>query len=104
MHETIFTDEQRAAIARAWKASGLRQERYSAQHGIRPRTLRQWIKRWPRVQFGGEREARAIIEKAIAALTALLDSLDADPAHLLASPGQQKTQDQAVVEEPQAPG
>jgi len=103
MHETIFNDERRAAIARAWKASGLTQEKYSTKHGIRPRTLRQWLKRWPCAQFGVEREAKAIIEKSIAALTALLDSLDADPARLLAPPSQQEAQDRAVVEEPRAP-
>jgi transposase-like protein len=103
MHETIFNDERRAAIARGWKASGLTQEEYSAKHGIKPRTLRQWLKRWPCAQFAVERQAKAIIEKAIAALTALLGSLDADQAHLLAPPSRQEAQHRAVVEEPQAP-
>lgn len=100
MAETIFTNEQRAAIARAWPDSGLTQEQCSAQHGIKPRTLRQWLRRWPRVQYGVEREARAILEKAIAALKALLDSLAATPACLAASRTPEQLAAELVVEEP----
>jgi transposase-like protein len=91
----IFTDEQRAAIARAWCGSGLTQEQYSLQHGIKPRTLRSWLQRWPRVQSDGNEQAKAILEKAIASLKALLDSLDADVAYRPAELVQK-----AVVEEP----
>src|SRR5581483_7175066 len=99
MPETIFTDEQRAAIARSWRDSGLTQQQYSSQHGIKPRTLRLWMKRWPRAQYGAELEARAILEKAIAALKGLLDSLDAEVACQAASRAPQQLDADAVVEE-----
>ena len=43
---TSMTDNQRAAIARRWASSGMDQAEYARLHGIRPRTLREWIQRW----------------------------------------------------------
>jgi transposase-like protein len=78
-------DEARRRIARGWASTSLDQRTYAAQHGISARTLRQWVR-----QFGmtarPEARMREVVEKAIADLTALLASLDADAARREDSP------------------
>jgi transposase-like protein len=78
-------DEARRRIARGWASTSLDQRTYAAQHGISPRTLRQWVR-----QFGmtarPEVRVREVVERAIADLTALLASLDADVARREDSP------------------
>ncbi|WP_147446835.1 hypothetical protein [Corallococcus sp. CA047B] len=74
-----MNDEQRAAVARGWASSRMDQASYAQLHGIKPRTLRQWILRWaPKVP--SDVRALAIIEQAIRDLQSLQDAVKADMA------------------------
>lgn len=68
------TDDQRVAIARGWVTSQLSQKAYASAHQISARTLRSWVKQYcpPR---RADADALAIIEAAIAELTALRQRL-----------------------------
>jgi uncharacterized protein YjcR len=76
---TILNDEQRAAVARGWASSGMHQVSYAQFHGIKPRTLREWIQRWAPTASADVR-ALTIIEKAIRDLQALRDAVAVDVA------------------------
>ncbi|MCC6334287.1 MAG: hypothetical protein IT380_09905 [Myxococcales bacterium] len=39
-----FTDDDRRAIAVGWRSSGLSQNEYATQHGVKGRTLRLWLR------------------------------------------------------------
>ena len=72
-----MTDNQRAAVARGWASSRMDQASYVQLHGIKPRTLRQWILRWaPTVP--ADVRALTIIEQAISDLQALRDAASAN--------------------------
>lgn len=73
------TDTQRAAVARGWASSRMDQARYAQLHGIKPRTLRQWILRWAQTAPADVR-ALTIIEQAIRDLQALRDAVSANVA------------------------
>jgi|SRR5467141_1957157 len=73
-------DEDRSRIARAWRTSGMTQPAYSAAHGITDRTLRMWIARWASPCPSGTEGVRAVCERAIERLRALVDGLDQDSA------------------------
>ncbi len=79
MSKKHFDPGDRKAIARAWQSSALSQEQFSAEHGIRPRTLRAWVSRYAPAAPPTE-EARRIIGEAMSRLQAILESLDAGPA------------------------
>ncbi len=69
----------RRECALGWRSSGLSQREYAAKHGIQPRTLRCWIRRYaPTAPPVGE--ARRIVGEAISRLQAILESLDAAAA------------------------
>ena len=74
-----FDEDARRRIAQGWAATSLDQESYAAQHGISPRTLREWVRLYG---VGGRPAARvrAIIDDAIAQLLALRAALDAEGA------------------------
>jgi len=71
-----LNDEDRSRIARAWRTSGMTQPAYSAAHGITDRTLRMWIARWDPPRPSGTEVVRAVCERAIERLRALVDGLD----------------------------
>ncbi|RUO93602.1 hypothetical protein D7Y11_08645 [Corallococcus sp. AB018] len=74
-----MTDNQRAAVARGWASSRMDQASYAQLHGIKPRTLRQWILRWaPTVPT--DVRALTIIDQAIRDLQALRDAVSANVA------------------------
>ncbi|NNB93022.1 hypothetical protein HI113_03730 [Corallococcus exiguus] len=74
-----MTDNQRAAVARGWASSRMDQASYAQLHGIKPRTLRQWILRWAPTAPADVR-ALTIIEQAIRDLQALHDAVSANVA------------------------
>lgn len=76
---TSMTDNQRAAIARGWASSGMDQAEYARLHGIRPRTLREWIQRWAPTTPADMR-ALAIVRQTLRDLQALHDALAANVA------------------------
>src|SRR5438067_6133231 len=85
MANRIFTEEEKAALAEEWRRSGMSQPQFCRAHGIgSPRTLRQWMQRWPGREVS-EGRVRAMLEKILAALSALLHSLDAEEACLPAA-------------------
>lgn len=87
MGNTIFTEEERAALAQWSFTTSLTQAEFCEKHRIgSPRTLRQWRKRWPSVEPKAEREVRAIIENALSALQGMLRGLDAAAASREATP------------------
>ncbi|MFP2960575.1 hypothetical protein ACLEPN_22825 [Myxococcus sp. 1LA] len=74
-----MTDNQRAAVARGWASSRMDQASYARLHGIKPRTLRQWVLRWaPTVP--ADVRALTIIEQVIRDLQALRDAVSANMA------------------------
>ena len=76
---TAMTDNQRAAIARGWASSGMDQTEYARLHGIKPRTLREWIQRWAPTTPADVR-ALAIVQQTLRDLQALHDALSAKVA------------------------
>jgi transposase-like protein len=74
MSKKRFDASDKILIAGAWQASGSTQERFAAEHGIRPRTLKSWIR-----QYSGTAppvdEARRIVGEAMSRLQNILDSL-----------------------------
>lgn len=99
------TDDPRVAIARGWGTSPLSQTAYASAHQISPRTLRSWVKRYcpPR---RADADALAIIDAAIAELTALRQRLAAAFGVAMAAPppgsatGQQAVADSDVSSPP----
>ena len=77
------SDSERRSIALGWlaaRALGQSQEEYARTCGVAPRTLRAYLRRWPNDPVAVERRARAVLERAVAQLQALLRALDASPA------------------------
>lgn len=72
-----FTDDEKRRITAMWMRATCDQATFAAEHGVSPRALRTWVAKYS----GGSRpeaRARAVIEKAIEDLRALLAGLDAD--------------------------
>ena len=76
---TPITDNQRAIIAKGWASSGMAQVEYARLHGIKPRTLRDWIQRWAQTTSADVR-ALAIVQQTLRDLQALHDALAAKVA------------------------
>src|SRR5207302_10884417 len=84
--EKELRNEDRARIARGWRTSAMTQPAYAAVHGITDRTLRMWIARWAPPCPTGTEAVRAVCERAIQRLRALVDGLgqpSATPASAL---------------------
>ncbi len=89
-----MTNDQRAAVARGWTSSRMDQASYAQLHGIKPRTLREWVLRWaPTVP--ADVRALAIIDRAIRDLHELRDAVAADVACLQAEQHQEPEQKEA---------
>lgn len=92
-----FTDQERAAIARGWAASGLPQDTYAASYGVTGRCLRAWLRKYAPSQPPLQR-VEAILVEMMAKLQAVLDDVRAEQEDR-AGPG---IEDKAVVERAQA--
>lgn len=90
------TSEARAAIAREWTRSSLTQEEFAGRHGIRPRTLREWCRKYAPPGEPVE-VAREVLRAAIAKLQDVLDGLDAQAARRPADPKQMPSGKPALV-------
>lgn len=96
-----FTDQERAAIAREWAASGLPQDSYAASYGVTGRALRSWLAKFAPSEPPLSR-VEAIIADAIAGLLAVLDALNAlqeDRAEADVKPEDVMTRATAVVDD-----
>lgn len=74
------TDEERATIARGWRASGLPQDAYAAQFEVSARTLRAWLREWAPCAVAPDDAAAKIIEDAVSKLRAVLGCMRAASA------------------------
>ncbi len=75
------TDEERATIARGWRASGLSQDAYAAQFEVSARTLRAWLRLWAPCAVAPDDAAAKIIEEAVSKLRAMLGCMRAASGH-----------------------
>jgi hypothetical protein len=75
-----LTPEDRAAIARGWRASGSSQLEYAARHKITDRTLRSWIARYAPARTDCPEHFRRVVRRAIEQFQTMLAGLEAPEA------------------------
>ena len=75
MEKINRTDEERAAIARGWRSSGLPQAAYAARFEVSGRTLRFGARRWAPPAGAADDVAAKIIEEAVDKLLVVLGTV-----------------------------